>query len=89
MYHAGGAARSSPAVLYSRPMAYKTFECPHCGADVPAERDELEQAAAVLTCPTCRQRVYLTMGRLSNFQPGGMEGRAPDPGYIAEYDSGA
>lgn len=76
-------------MLYSRAMAYKHFECPHCGANVPAERDELEQAAAVLTCPTCHRLVYLSMGRLSNFQPGGREGDPVDPSYTPEYDSGA
>lgn len=58
---------------------HKHFPCPHCDTPVPATLDELDQAAAVLTCPGCRRHVYLAMGKLSNFQPDA-------EGYRVEYD---
>lgn len=67
----------------------KTFTCPHCDAGVPAEIDALEAAAAVLACPACGVHVYLTMGKLSNFQPGGSAAAPAGEGYRADYDDGS
>lgn len=63
---------------------HREFDCPHCQSPVPATLDDLHAAAAALTCSACRKTVYLTMGRLSNYQPGD----AADD-YQASYDSGA
>lgn len=61
----------------------KHFDCPHCDTPVGASEDDLHAAAAALTCPGCHKVVYLSMGRLSNYQPGDQ----PE-GYRASYDSG-
>lgn len=60
--------------------AAKHFECPHCENPVPASLEDLHSAAAALTCPSCEEVVYLTMGRISNYQ-----GEKPE----SSYDSGA
>lgn len=67
-------------------MPHKHLDCPHCEHPVPVELDELMAAFAVPTCPQCHQRVYLTAGKLSNYQPGGKPDEAP--GASAPYDPG-
>ena len=63
-------------------MPHTHFECPFCEADVPATLEQLHDAAAVLDCPGCRRPVYLTAGKVSNYQPG------DQPGQPVPYDSG-
>jgi hypothetical protein len=56
---------------------------------VPAGLDALDAASAVLLCEGCGRQVYLTMGKLSNFQPGQKPGEQAPEAYEPAYDSGA
>lgn len=68
-------------------MPHKTFNCPHCHGPVGAELEELHAASAALGCAGCGRIVYLTAGKLSNYQPGHRPGEpVSEPG--ASYDSG-
>jgi hypothetical protein len=68
-------------------MPHKTFECPHCGGAVPVELADLHAASAAPECTGCGRVVYLTAGKLSNFQPGFKPGE-PGPTEPTSYDSG-
>ena len=68
-------------------MAHKYLDCPHCEGRVPVELDELHAASAAPVCDGCGRVVYLTAGKLSNYQPGHRPGEAP-AGPQTPYDPG-
>ena len=65
------------------PAPHKHFDCPYCCEPVPVLHAELEAASAVVPCLNCGHDVYVTMGKLAQFQPGIGEISPPT------YDSGA
>jgi hypothetical protein len=76
------------AIMVAYPaMVHKHFECPHCAGLVPASLDELHAASAAPICQGCGRVVYLTAGKLSNYQPGHRPGEVPT-GEAATYDPG-
>jgi predicted RNA-binding Zn-ribbon protein involved in translation (DUF1610 family) len=67
-------------------MPYKHFECPHCAGPVHVELEDLHAASAAPECTACGRVVYVTAGKMSNYQPGLKPGEtgAASP----SYDSG-